>query len=94
MRSDGDTPPTGSGMAYDEDVPVAFRNRKARPRRVVTLWTRTALIFAGLAVGLIGLIALGPGIEFFEYWYLVLIGFGILGLLLVWETIAAFFSGD
>ncbi|MEM1150168.1 MAG: hypothetical protein AAGI03_06375 [Pseudomonadota bacterium] len=79
---------------YADDVPVTFRHRQTKRKGVITLWVRGALVMAGIAAALIAILALGPGIEFHEYWLLVAAGFGILGLLLLWEMIAAALSRD
>ena len=55
-------------------------------------WMKFSLIVGALAFGLIAIFALGRGIEFFEYWYLVAFGFGVLALLLIWEALATYFG--
>lgn len=82
------------GNPYADDVPVTFRHQREKRKGAITLWVRISLIMAGLAGALIAVMALGPGIEFREYWWLVAVGFGVLGVLLAWEMIAAALSRD
>ena len=83
-----------AGNPYADDVPVTFRHQREKRKGAITLWVRVSLIMAGLAGALIAVLALGPGIEFHEYWWLVAVGFGVLGVLLLWEMIAAALSRD
>ncbi|MEM1105792.1 MAG: hypothetical protein AAGH87_05325 [Pseudomonadota bacterium] len=76
---------------YADDIPVTFRPRAPR-RGWVSGWIKAALVVAGIAAGLIALVALGPGIAFAEYWLLVAAAFGALAVLLIWEAIAFRFS--
>ncbi|MEL6567533.1 MAG: hypothetical protein AAFQ22_03880 [Pseudomonadota bacterium] len=91
-ESSGVSPDASASRSYEDDVPVTFRHQKTQKKSVLSLWLRISLVIAALAAGLIAVIALGPGIEFFEYWYLVAFASGILGLLLLWEFAAGFFT--
>jgi len=91
-KADGRERGDGPVSRYKDDVPVTFRHR-SRKKGWLNNWIRVSLVFAALAGGLIVLVGLGQGIEFAEYWILVMAGYGVLVLLLLWEALAYRFSG-